>query len=433
MVKIKNINSDKFLYLKIFLFVLFTLFISTFLNQNKYYKQLEDSRKSHYHDVIFVFEAMNKECLKNKSEQLCFDQFYNALNSYTNRGTISLHDRNNKLILEKKDESIYDHRTPVIVTHTFSEFETLQPRLEISKLTGYSNLWLNSLNAMTFSSWNYIQDFTSRITGNGPVIEGMSWYEFARKVAWERFYPALPFVFILLGVALYGGWRRYQIEKINIELIKQQQRLNQEKFELEKSVQQLNADLEEKDHEAFLLTSSIQNLTVRIKNSVDRKEIDALILEKQELENELRNNEGEKSKLLMVLGQKDLAQQELQSRIEEYEIKHGYTLIGEFVRHWTYFEKQLQRLCSSELQEQLNNPKGKAVSASLMIDDLYNQAIINQNLRNDLHLVRKFRNNVMHASNVDNHSHYQHIIQDLKGNIDVLHHAIEKLQKQDLY
>lgn len=64
------------------------------------------------------------------------------------------------------------------------------------------------------------------------------------------------------------------------------------------------------------------------------------------------------------------------------------------------FEKQLQRLCSSELQEQLNNPKGKAVSASLMIDDLYNQAIINQNLRNDLHLVRKFRNNVMHASNV---------------------------------
>lgn len=102
MVKIKNINSDKFLYLKIFLFVLFTLFISTFLNQNKYYKQLEDSRKSHYHDVIFVFEAMNKECLKNKSEQLCFDQFYNALNSYTNRGTISLHDRNNKLILEKK-------------------------------------------------------------------------------------------------------------------------------------------------------------------------------------------------------------------------------------------------------------------------------------------------------------------------------------------
>ena len=41
------------------------------------------------------------------------------------------------------------------------------------------------------------------------------------------------FRFILLGVALYGGWRRYQIEKINIKLIKQQQRLNQEKFELE--------------------------------------------------------------------------------------------------------------------------------------------------------------------------------------------------------
>ena len=68
---------------------------------------------------------------------------------------------------------------------------------------------------------------------------------------------------MLTLLALYGGWRRYQIEKINIELIKQQQRLNQEKFELEKSVQQLNADLEEKDHEAFLLTSSIQNLTVR--------------------------------------------------------------------------------------------------------------------------------------------------------------------------
>jgi len=361
MVKIKNINSDKFLYLKIFLFLLFTLFISTFLNQNKYYKQLEESRKYHYRDVIFVFEAMNKECLKDKSEQLCFDQFFNALNTYSNRGTISLHDRNNKLILEKKDESIYDHRTPVTVTHTFSEFKTLQPRLEISKLTGYSNLWLNSLSTMTFSSWNYIQDFTSRVTGNGPVIEGMSWYEFAQKVAWERFYPSLPFVFILLGVALYGGWRRYQIEKINIKLIKQQQRLNQEKFELEKSVQKLNTDLEEKDHEAFLLNSSIQNLNIKIENSVDRKEIDTLLAEKQELENELLNNENEKSKLLAVLGQKDHAQQELQNRIEEYEIKHGFTLVGEFVRYWTYFEKQLQRLCSRELQQHRNS-KGKVVS-----------------------------------------------------------------------
>lgn len=433
MVKIKHINSDKFLYLKIFLFVLFTLFISTFLNQNKYYKQLEESRKYHYRDVIFVFEAMNKECLKNKSEQLCFDQFFNALNTYSNRGTISLHDRNNKLILEKKDESIYDHRTPVTVTHTFSEFKTLRPRLEISKLTGYSNLWLNSLNTMTFSSWNYIQDFTSRVTGNGPVIEGMSWYEFAQKVAWERFYPSLPFVFILLGVALYGGWRRYQIEKINIKLIKQQQRLNQEKFELEKSVQKLNADLEEKDHEAFLLNSSIQNLNVKIENSVDRKEIDALLAEKQELENELLNNENEKSKLLAVLGQKDHAQQELQNRIEEYEIKHGFTLVGEFVRYWTYFEKQLQRLCSRELQQQRNNSKGKAVSASSMIDDLYNQAIINQSLRDDLHLVRKFRNSVMHTSNVNDESDYQHIIHDLKSNIKILEQAINRLQKQDLY
>ena len=406
MVKIKHINSDKFLYLKIFLFVLFTLFISTFLNQNKYYKQLEESRKYHYRDVIFVFEAMNKECLKNKSEQLCFDQFFNALNTYSNRGTISLHDRNNKLILEKKDESIYDHRTPVTVTHTFSEFKTLRPRLEISKLTGYSNLWLNSLNTMTFSSWNYIQDFTSRVTGNGPVIE---------------------------GVALYGGWRRYQIEKINIKLIKQQQRLNQEKFELEKSVQKLNADLEEKDHEAFLLNSSIQNLNVKIENSVYRKEIDALLAEKQELENELLNNENEKSKLLAVLGQKDHAQQELQNRIEEYEIKHGFTLVGEFVRYWTYFEKQLQRLCSRELQQQRNNSKGKAVSASSMIDDLYNQAIINQSLRDDLHLVRKFRNSVMHTSNVDDESDYQHIIHDLKSNIKILEQAINRLQKQDLY
>lgn len=101
----------------------------------------------------------------------------------------------------------------------------------------------------------------------------------------------------------------------------------------------MNVDLEEKDHEAFLLNSSIQDLIVKIENSVDRKEIDALLVEKQELENELRNNESEKSKLLRVLGQKDRAQQELQSRIEEYEIKHGYTLVGEFVRYWTYFEK----------------------------------------------------------------------------------------------
>ncbi|MDV4313410.1 hypothetical protein MY149_10855 [Acinetobacter indicus] len=195
----------------------------------------------------------------------------------------------------------------------------------------------------------------------------------------------------------------------------------------------MNVDLEEKDHEAFLLNSSIQDLIVKIENSVDRKEIDALLVEKQELENELRNNESEKSKLLRVLGQKDRAQQELQSRIEEYEIKHGYTLVGEFVRYWTYFEKQLQRLCSRELQQQLNNSKGKSVSASLMIDDLYNQAIINQNLRDDLHLARKFRNSVMHASNVDNQSHYQHIIHDLKGNIKILEQAIDKLQKQDLY
>ena len=65
-----------------------------------------------------------------------------------------------------------------------------------------------------------------------------------------------------------------------------------------------------------------------------------------------------------------------------------------------------------------------------MIDDLYNQAIINQNLRDDLHLARKFRNSVMHASNVDNQSHYQHIIHDLKGNIKILEQAIDKLQNR---
>ncbi|MEK5752509.1 hypothetical protein V3519_10865 [Acinetobacter variabilis] len=433
MVGFRNINFKRHAYLKVSLFVLFTLFISTFLNQNKYYKQLEESRKFHYQDVIFIFEAMNKECLRNKSEDLCFDQFFHALNSYTNRGTITLYDRNHRIILHKKDESIYDHRTPVIVNHTFTEFKTLQPKLEISKLTSYPNLWLNSLNAMTFSSWNFAQDAISRLSGNPPVIKGMSWYEFARKVAWERFYPALPFVLALLGVALYGGWRRYQIEKINIGLIKQQQRLDQEKFELKISVQQLNNALEEKDHEALLLSSSIQDLNERIANSVDRKEIDILLSEKSSLENELKNNEREKFNLLETLAQKDQAQEELQNRVEQYEIKNGYTLVGEFVRYWTYFEKQLHRLCSTDIQEQLRNPKAKAVSVSVMIDDIYNQAIINQDLRDNLHLVRKFRNSIMHASNVDNQNNYQHIIHDLKNNIKILDQAIDKLQKQDIY
>lgn len=433
MVSFQNVNFKRHTYLKISLFVLCTLFISTFLNQNKYYKQLEESRKYHYQDVIFVFEAMNKECLQNKSEDVCFDQFFHALNSYSNRGTISLYDRNNKLILQKKNESIYDHRTPVTVNHTFTEFKSIQPTLEISKLTSYPNLWLNSLNVMTFSSWNYAQDALSRLSGRDPVIKGMSWFEFGKKVAWERFYPALPFVMILLGVALYGGWRRQQIEKINIGLIKQQQRLDQEKFELEKSVQQLNNALEEKDHEALLLSSSIQDLNERIANSVDRKEIDVLLSEKTSLENELKNNESEKFKLLDTLAQKDQAQEELQNRIEQYEIKNGYTLVGEFVRYWTYFEKQLHRLCSTDIQEQLRNPKAKAVSVSVMIDDLYNQAIINQDLRDNLHLVRKFRNSIMHASNVDNQNSYQHIIHDLKNNIKILDQAIDKLQKQDIY
>lgn len=433
MVGFRNINFKRHAYLKVSLFVLFTLFISTFLNQNKYYKQLEESRKFHYQDVIFIFEAMNKECLRNKSEDLCFDQFFHALNSYTNRGTITLYDRNHRIILHKKDESIYDHRTPVIVNHTFTEFKTLQPKLEISKLTSYPNLWLNSLNAMTFSSWNFAQDAISRLSGNPPVIKGMSWYEFARNVAWERFYPALPFVLTLLGVALYGGWRRHQIEKINIGLIKQQQRLDQEKFELKISVQQLNNALEEKDHEALLLSSSIQDLNERIANSVDRKEIDILLSEKSSLENELKNNEREKFNLLETLAQKDRAQEELQNRVEQYEIKNGYTLVGEFVRYWTYFEKQLQRLCSTDIQEQLRNPKAKAVSVSVMIDDIYNQAIINQDLRDNLHLVRKFRNSIMHASNVDNQNNYQHIIHDLKNNIKILDQAIDKLQKQDIY
>lgn len=433
MVGFRNINFKRHAYLKVSLFVLFTLFISTFLNQNKYYKQLEESRKFHYQDVIFIFEAMNKECLRNKSEDLCFDQFFHALNSYTNRGTITLYDRNHRIILHKKDESIYDHRTPVIVNHTFTEFKTLQPKLEISKLTSYPNLWLNSLNAMTFSSWNFAQDAISRLSGNPPMIKGMSWYEFARKVAWERFYPALPFVLTLLGVALYGGWRRHQIEKINIGLIKQQQRLDQEKFELKISVQQLNNALEEKDHEALLLSSSIQDLNERIANSVDRKEIDILLSEKSSLENELKNNEREKFNLLETLAQKDQAQEELQNRVEQYEIKNGYTLVGEFVRYWTYFEKQLHRLCSTDIQEQLRNPKAKAVSVSVMIDDIYNQAIINQDLRDNLHLVRKFRNSIMHASNVDNQNNYQHIIHDLKNNIKILDQAIDKLQKQDIY
>lgn len=433
MVNFKSINFKTHTYLKVCLFVLFTLFISTFLNQDKYYKQLEESRKYHYQDIIFIFEAMNKECLQSKTEQACFEQFYNALSSYTNRGTITLYGTNHQLLLHKKDESIYDHRTPVTVTHTFTEFKTLQPQLEISKLTSYPNLWLNSLNAMTFSSWNFAQDAISRLSGNPPMIKGMSRYEFARKIAWERFYPALPFVLTLLGVALYGGWRRHQIDKINIGLIKQQQRLDQEKFELKISVQQLNSALEKKDHEALLLSSSIQDLNERITNSVDRKEIDILLSEKSSLENELKNKEREKFNLLETLAQKDRAQEELQNRVEQYEIKNGYTLVGEFVRYWTYFEKQLHHLCSTDIQEQLRNPKAKAVSVSVMIDDLYNQAIINQDLRDNLHLVRKFRNSIMHASNVDNQNSYQHIIHDLKNNIKILDQAIDKLQKQDIY
>ena len=67
MVNFKSINFKMHTYLKVCLFVLFTLFISTFLNQVKYYKQLEESRKYHYQDIIFIFEAMNKECLQNQN------------------------------------------------------------------------------------------------------------------------------------------------------------------------------------------------------------------------------------------------------------------------------------------------------------------------------------------------------------------------------
>lgn len=433
MVDLKNINLKKYTYVKLSLLIVFTLFISTFLNQDKYYKQLQKSRTFHYQDVIFVFEAMNKECLATKSEQVCFDQFYKALSHYSNRGTISLYDQKNHVLLQKRDESIYDHRIPVTVTHTFQEFKTIQPKLEISKLTSYSNLWLNSLNAMTFSSWNYTQDAISRISGNEPVIQGMSWYGFGKNIAWERFYPALPFFFILLGVALYGSWCKYKVEKINIILIKQQQHLNQEKINLEKSVQLLNKDLDDKEQQAVSLHFRIHELTIRIENSVDRQEIDILVHEKQRLENELSYNEHEKNQLLDTLNHKDRAQDELQHRIEEYEIKSGFTLVGEFVRYWTFFEKQLHRLCSDTIQAQLNNPKAKAISVSVMIDDLYNQAMINQKLRNDLHLVRKFRNSIMHASNVDNLSYYQNIIHELKLNIKTLDQAIDNLKKQDVY
>ena len=423
-------------YLRLIGFILIILYLTTVLNQIKYYDQLTSSRKYHYQDVAYILEATNKECLKRAPERVCLEEFVDVVKSYNNKGTVSLFDSSGKLIFQKKDEAIYDHRVPVTVRHTFSEFKSTQPTLEISKLTSYPSVLTNSLNAMTFSSWNYLQDFAAQILGKEPHIKDMSRMEFAKKVAWERFYPAIPFLAIILVVLFHGVWRRRKTEKLNLQLVKEQQQLNKEKDELTNSIEFLSTELESKDFDAELLAKRIDDLEIKIKDSVDKQEIDALLDEKANLEKELKVNQEEKDRLSDLLDQKDEDQQMLQDRIEEYELKSGYTLVGEFVRSWTAFEKQLRRLTSNDSSSGIKQSyKGKdsTVNAVQLIDDIYNQALINQQQYNDLFNVRKFRNSLMHGSATKDEIDYDHITSELKTNIQILEQVTKKLEVQEVY
>lgn len=421
-------------YLSFLSFFLFALFVSTLLNQYKYYDQLDKARTYHYKDVIFVFSQMNQQCLLKHSETVCFEQFYDALNHYSNRGTIKLYDLEQQILLDKRDESIYDHRLAVTVSHTFSEFKTLQPRIEISKLTSYPNLFTNSINAMFFSLGNYVEDIVHRLIGAEPVIKDMSWLEFGQKIAWPRFYPALPFLFALLTVATYGWWRRKQVEKLNLRLIEELQALQREREELEQSISNLKQALELKDHDSYLLQQSIEILNKRIAKAVDPADIKKLQQEKQALNQQLNVTEQEQQQLKQALLDTENIAKNLQGRIEGYELKAGYTLLGEFVRLWTYFEKQLYRLASQPLQERMADVSGKSkpIKAVELIDDMYNQAIINQDLRDKLHNLRKFRNNIVHGSK-DQSTSYDHVTHDLKSHSELLRIAIDKLQAQEAY
>ena len=422
-------------YFRFAIFLLLTLFFSTLLSQDKYYNQLIKARTAHYEDVMKILHQMNLECLKNQSELVCFDIFKNALNQYSNRGTIVLYDANQRIIFEKRDESIYDHRIAVKVQEIFDEFPSLQPRLEISKLTSYPNPIGNALNAMTFSAGNYIDDVISRLTGHGPIIRDLTWWEFAQKVAWQRFYPSIPLVLMLVLVALYGFLRQYRVEQLNIRLIKEQQQLTQDKQQLSQSILDLNETLKNKQKQADQLSTHLFDLEHQIHHSVNAHEIEQLNQQKLILEGEIHQNNQHTLSLKQQLQQKDQDQRQLQQRIQEYQLKSGYTLVGEFVRRWNLFEQQLHRVCSQEMRKKIaynldTKTKTHKTDTVHLIDDVYNQAFFNQLIYDELFKVRQFRNQLIHGRDEKD---YQNLVSDLKRHIGFLDQVISKLQSQQLY
>ena len=220
------------------------IFANTFFNQQRYYEVQERHRKNQFNTTVVMQTELNKLCLKNASEALCYDKFLQDISQRNPYGDTKIIDVNKNFQQEWNKERHRDNRIPVEVQHIFSEFPS-QPQVVFSKLTKHENEILFSLNAMFFSIVDYSEYFISVLKREPSTFENMSLKEFTAQVAWPRFYPnALTWVVTLILLIIFGK----QFFKL---------------LSLKKAIYQFEGDIHKKD-------KLIVDLVLRLTHQVQR-------------------------------------------------------------------------------------------------------------------------------------------------------------------